>query len=183
MSHNMKKITYCVLAISCTFITMGALNAGAELKIGYIRPQYIFDKYEPYKTAMKELGEYEKEEVDKLQKQGEELQKEFQDAEKRALLMSEEMIQKKREELQKSREDLDKYYDELYNQRTGKLVKEQEKLLQPIINRINEILMKIGKEENYDYIFDAEGPILYADEKYDLSDYLLEELAKDVSSQ
>ena len=183
MSHNSKKIIYCTLAVLFVCITMGAYDAEAELKVGYIRPQYIFDKYEPYKTAMKELGEFEKEQVAELQKQSEELQKEFQDAEKRALLMSEEMIQKKREELQKRREDLDKYYDELYNQRTGKLVKEQEKLLQPIINKINEILMRIGKEENYDYIFDAEGPILYADEKYDLSDYLLEELEKDVSSQ
>ena len=41
----------------------------------------------------------------------------------------------------------------------------------------------IGKEENYDYIFDAEGPVLYANEKYDISDYILEELQKDITSQ
>ena len=132
---------------------------------------------------MKELSEYEKTEVDELQKMGEKLQQDFQDAEKRAMLMSEEMIQKKREELNKQREQLDTFYDELYNQRNGKLMKKQEELLQPIINRINEILMRIGKEEGYDFIFDAEGPVLYADEKYDLSDYLLEELGKDITSQ
>ena len=181
MSRITKLFVLCTLASVC--IISSAKSALAELKIGYIRPQYIFDKYEPYKNAMKELGEFEKEEVDKLKKLGDDFQQEVQEADKKALLMSEEMKQKKTEELQKRREDLDKFYDELYNQRSGKLVKEQERLLQPIINRINEILMRVGKEDGYDYIFDAEGPVLYADEKYDLSDYILEELEKDISSQ
>lgn len=165
------------------FVAMSAVNAFAELKIGYIRPQYIFEKYEPYKDAMKDLGEYEKEEIDKLKKMGDEFQKEVQEADKKALLMSEEMKMKKTIELQKRREELDKFYDDLYNQRNGKLFKKQEDLLQPIINRINEILMRVGKEDGYDYILDAEGPVLYADEKYDLSDYILEELDKDISSR
>lgn len=172
-----------VIILVSAFVAMSAANAFAELKIGYIRPQYIFEKYEPYKNAMKDLGEYEKEEIDKLKKMGDEFQKEVQDAEKKALLMSEEMKMKKTEELQKRREELDKFYDDIYNQRNGKLGKKQEELLQPIINRINEILMRVGKEDGYDYIFDAEGPVLYADEKYDLSDYILEELDKDISSQ
>ena len=181
MSRITKLFVLCTLASA--FLAIGAVNALAELKIGYIRPQYIFDKYEPYKNAMKELGVYEKGEIDKLKKLGDDFQKEVQEADKKALLMSDEMKLKKQVELQKRREDLDKFYDELYNQRSGKLVKEQERLLQPIINRINEILMRIGKEDGYDYIFDAEGPVLYADEKYDLSDYILEELEKDISSQ
>ena len=93
----------------CAFVAMSAVNAFAELKIGYIRPVYIFDKYEPYKDAMKDLGEYEKEEIDKLKKMGDEFQKEFQEADKKALLMSEEMKMKKTVELQKRREELDKF--------------------------------------------------------------------------
>ncbi len=167
----------------CAFVAMSAVNAFAELKIGYIRPVYIFDKYEPYKDAMKDLGEYEKEEIDKLKKMGDEFQKEFQEADKKALLMSEEMKMKKTVELQKRREELDKFYDDIYKKKTGKNFKKKDELIQPIINRINEILMRVGKEDGYDFIFDAEGPVLYADEKYDLSDYILEELDKDISNQ
>jgi outer membrane protein len=182
MSFTTKK---CLAGIFCITVLCTVLSspAFAQLKIGYIRPQYVFSKYEPYKNAQKELEKYEKEEVDKLQKLSEKFQQEVQDAEKRALLMSEEMIQKKRDELQKQREYLDKYYDELYKQPEGRLSKKQAELLQPIINRINEVLMRIGKDEGYDYIFDAEGPLLYANEKYDLSDYLLEELLKDIPSK
>ena len=92
--------------------------------------------------------------------------------------MSEEMIQDKREQLRLEREQLDTFYEELYGE-TGSLAKKQQELIQPIIDNINEVLMRIGKDEGYDLIFDAEGPLLYADEKYDISDYLLEELAKE----
>ena len=181
----MTRITkiFVLSVMASAFVAMSAANAFAELKIGYIRPQYIFTKYEPYKNAMKDLGEYEKEEIDKLKKMGDEFQKEVQETEKKALLMSDEIKMKKQEEFQLRQIELDKFYDDLYNQQNGKLVKKQEELLQPIINRINEILMRVGKEDSYDYIFDAEGPVLYADEKYDLSDYILEELDKDISTQ
>lgn len=158
-------------------------QALAELKIGYIRPQYIFSKYEPYKQAQKQMQDYEKEEVDKLKKQSAEFQKEVQNSEKQALLMSEEMIAKKREELNTRRQNLDQYYDELYKTPDGKLAKKQEELLQPIINHINEVITRTGKEESYDFIFDAEGPLLFANEKYDISDYVLGELQKDITSK
>ncbi|MCE5250057.1 OmpH family outer membrane protein [bacterium] len=174
-----------IMGVLCITVMMTAVSSTvlAELKIGYIRPQYVFSKYEPYKAAQKELEKYEKEKVAELQKSSDKFQLEVQDAEKRALLMSEEMIQKKREELQKTRESLDKQYDDLYRQPDGLLMKKQTELLQPIINRINEVLMKIGKDEGYDFIFDAEGPVLYANEKYDISDYLLEEIQKDIPSK
>ena len=73
---------------------------------------------------------------------------------------------------------------ELYNNESGLLVKRQEELISPIINDINEILNRIGKDEEYDYILDAEqGGVLYANEEHDISDYILEELNKGISSQ
>jgi outer membrane protein len=161
----------------------GALPSLAQMKIAYVRPQYIFSKFEPYKQAQKELQAFEKEEVDKLKKMGEDFQKEVESAEKQELLMSEEMVEKTRRELAARRENLDKYYDELYKSPDGKLAKKQEELLQPVINRINEVLTRVGKEDGYDYIFDAEGPVLFADEKYDISDTILEELQKDVTTK
>ena len=59
--------------------------------------------------------------------------------------------------------------------------------MQPIIDRINEVLMRIAKNEAYDFIFDAtvgsNGTVLFADEKFDISDNILEELQKDISTQ
>ncbi|MFC1606876.1 OmpH family outer membrane protein [Candidatus Latescibacterota bacterium] len=183
MSKFVKTGIIMCYAAAMAILFTAASEAQTPLKIGYIRPQYIFSKYEPYKQAEKELKDYEKEEVDKLKKLGEEFQKEVESAEKQALLMSEEMIDKKRQELATRRENLDQLYDQLYKTPGGKLIKKQEELLQPIISLINEVITRVGKEDGYDYILDAEGPVLFADEKYDISDYLLEELEKDISSQ
>ena len=50
----------------------------------------------------------------------------------------------------------------------------------PINNRINEILNRIGDDEEYDFIFDAnQGNIVYAKDDFDLTDRILEELQKD----
>ena len=165
-------------------ISAFSVSAVAQLKMGYVRPSYIFGKYEPYREAERKIKELEKVEIDKLQKEGESLKKKYEDAQKQAALMSDEMRAAKADELAKQRDALDRAYDELYNNETGLLVKRQEELISPIINDINEILNRIGKDEEYDYILDAEqGGVLYADEKHDISDYILEELNKGISSQ
>ena len=72
-----------VLVITvAVLILMIASPVLAQLKIGYIRPQYIFSKFEPYKEAEKELREYEKTEVNKLKKLEVEYEKERKEAEK-----------------------------------------------------------------------------------------------------
>jgi outer membrane protein len=165
-------------------ISAFSVSAFAQLKIGYVRPSYIFGKYEPYGEAERKIKEFGKAEDDKLQKEGESLKKKYEDAQKQAALMSDEMRAAKAEELAKQRDALDRAYDELYNNESGFLVKKQGELISPIIDEINEILNRIGKEEEYDYILDAEqGGVLYANEKYDISDYILEELNKGISSQ
>lgn len=176
--------TLILFFLTSMIISAFSVSAFAQLKIGYVRPSYIFGKYEPYREAERKIKELEKTEMDKLQKESESLKKKYEDAQKQAALMSDEMRAAKTEELTKQRNALDRAYDELYNTESGLLVKRQEELVSPIIKDINEILNRIGKEEEYDYIFDAEqGGVLFADEKYDISDYILEELNKGISSQ
>ena len=56
-------------------ISVFSVSAFAQLKIGYVRPSYIFGKYEPYREAERKIKELEKMEIDKLQKEGESLKK------------------------------------------------------------------------------------------------------------
>lgn len=165
------------------FLFVSSFSAFAELKIGYIRPKYIFDNYEPYKEAQRKIQEFQKAEMDKIQKESEDLKKKLEDAQKTALLMSEEMKAQKQMELAKQNEALEKAYDEL-TRPGGLLDKKNEELIEPIISDINEILKRVGESEDYDYILDAEmGGVLFADEKYDISEYILEEIKKGISSQ
>ncbi len=179
----MSRITPKIVCVLCVFLFLIASNisALAELKIGYIRPGYILENYEPYKEANRQLMEFQKIEEEKLQKEGEKLRYNVADAQKKALLMSEEILAQTREELSKQKEALDKTYDDLYKP-GGIFEKKQQELVEPIIERVNEVLMRIGKDDGYDYILDAEKGVLFADEKHDISDYILEELKKGTPS-
>lgn len=150
----------------------------AELKIAYIRPQYIFSKYEPYKEAQRQIETYQKTELEKLQKMTGDYQNKVRDTESKAILMTEEILKAKREELQKQKEQLDSIYNDLYR-KDGRLESKQKELLTPILDRINGVIMRIGKNDGYDYILDAEGPVLYANPNHDISDYVLKELEKE----
>ena len=63
---------------------------------------------------------------------------------------------------------------------TGEAVRKNEEIMQPVIDKINAAIAKVGEEERYDYIFDTvAGNILYASpSQTDLTDLVLEELEK-----
>jgi outer membrane protein len=53
-------------------------------------------------------------------------------------------------------------------------------MTKPIIDKINKILEKIGKDEEYDLIMDARmGGVVYAKEKFDLTDRVVKILNKE----
>jgi len=105
-------------------------------------------------------------------------QKKVKETDGKSILMTEEILKSKREELIKQKEQLDSMYNDLYR-KDGKLEAKQKELVTPILDRINGVLMRIGKNDSYDYILDAEGPVLYANPKHDISDYVLKELEKE----
>lgn len=180
--------TILAIAAVTTILFSFGVTAQAQMKLGYIRSEYIFQNYEPYKDAQKQLEEYQKKEYDSLSKLEQDLNKKIEDARAKELLMTPEMKQQKMDELTKQREELERNYEDLMNPDTGRMVKKQGELLQPIINKINEVLMRVAKDGQYDFIFDATtGPqgntILFANEKYDISEKIVEELKKETPAK
>jgi outer membrane protein len=184
LSHKetvMRSQRYLIVLFILSLVSLAAATSpavSAELKIGYIRPQYIFSKYEPYKEAQKQLDDFKKSEDAKLQKMTADYDAQVKDMESKSILMTEEILKTKREELQKQKEQLDSIYNDLYK-KDGRLDSKQKELITPVLDRINTVILRIGKNEGYDYILDAEGSVLYANTTYDMSDYVLQEIAKE----
>ena len=67
----------------------------------------------------------------------------------------------------------------------GEAAKKEMELIQPVYDKINTTIKKIGAAEGYHYIFDVvAGNILYASEDQpDLTDKLLEELNKSLPAK
>jgi outer membrane protein len=66
----------------------------------------------------------------------------------------------------------------------GKFIQKQTELLDPILNKLKYVIEKIAVENNYSIIFDvAAGGLLYAKPSMDITDLVIEEMAKAVEQE
>ena len=153
-----------------------ATSAHAELKVGFINSQEIFVKYKGTEDAQKKFEDEKQrlaEEAEKLQREIEELKGNL---ERQSLLLSEETKAERMAEIEDKEREFQQFYFEAFGEE-GRIVRLNAELTQPIIEKINEILDRIGQEEEYDIIFDvAPGGIVYAREGLDLTPVVLDEL-------
>ncbi len=171
-----------VMGILAVQAVLAVIPVLAQQKFAIVRPDYVLSQYEPYQNAIKQYETFEKSEGDKLQKMADALQKKYEEAQKQAPLMKEEQIQQKSQELERERAQIQKAQEDLLDRQSGRLVKKQEELIQPIFDRFNRVLDRIGQQEGYDFVFNADSEsqtILYADKKHDISDKVLETLKKE----
>jgi len=165
------------MLILLTVIVAVAIAAD-EMKVGFIYSEQIMVEYQEAVDAMKKL---EAEAVE-LQNVYKEMQQDYQtlieDYEKRKLVSSDAWKKQKQKEIITKEQQLQSYQLEHFGQ-DGSIYKKEEEYLGPVLEKINETLKKIGKEEGYAYVFDAsKGTIVYADETLDLTERVLEELKK-----
>jgi outer membrane protein len=147
----------------------------AELKIGFINSEMILQQYQGTKDAeeklKKEYSRWEQEATEK-QKKMKEMKEQL---DKQSLLLSAERKKEIESELERLYIEYNKFLQEKFGQQ-GDAAKKNDELLKPIVEKINVILEKIAKNENYDFIFDARGGVVYAKKAYDLSEKVIQAL-------
>jgi len=171
----MRKVVLAVIGV----IVAGVSLSHAEMKLGYINSEAIFAEYEGTKAAQdkfnKEVAVWEQEASKKQQ----DIKNLKDQIDKQSLLLSAERKKTLEDSLNQKMVTYQKFLQEKFGQKGEALVKNEE-LTKPIIEKINRIIEKIAKDENYDYIFDARaGGIVYAKKVYDLNQRVLETLNKD----
>jgi len=166
------------LIIILLFIGLGWNNGMTQTKIRYINSQRILAEYPEAQAVQKKLDEiragYEKEYNDMIQRY-ENLVKEI---ENQSLLLSPEKKAEKEQEAQQLGLQIEQYkYEKLGPQ--GELYKKNMELTQPLYDKIDQIIQKVGEAEDYDYILDVvQGVVLYSKPMYDITNRIIEELNK-----
>ncbi|MFH0919148.1 MAG: OmpH family outer membrane protein [Fibrobacterota bacterium] len=170
---------YSTTALALAFaLTFSAAAFAKDMKIGFIRSDIIFQQFKGTKDAQekydKEVAKWEKEASEKEKKI-----KELQDQlDKQGLLMSEEKKKNQNEQINQMKVEYQQFVYKVFGQ-GGDALKKNTEFTKPILKRINAILDEIGKNENYDFIFDATaGGVVFAKEANDLSDRIVKELNK-----
>ncbi|MDO5577352.1 MAG: OmpH family outer membrane protein, partial [Fibrobacter sp.] len=159
-------------------LTMGVSTSWAQ-KIGFINSEMIFTEYEGTKAAQAKFNK----EVEKWEAEASKQQKEIKDLkeqlDKQSLLLSNDRKKEMEDSLNQKMVNYQKFLQDKFGQK-GEALTKNEELTKPIIEKINKIIEKIAKDENYDYIFDARaGGVIFAKEDYNLSKRVLAELGKE----
>jgi len=167
----MKKLL--ILAV-LLFLT---IPVSAQLKIGYIDSDFLRKQLTDFQDVDKKMDTYVKEWNDEIAKLEKTFKDKYDDYDKRKLLLSDQ----KRVELEKELTTLEAKFNELRNTKYGpggEFQKKQEELLKPVLDKVNKAVKKVAQENNFDFIFDRSGDILfiYAKEDYDVTNLVLEKL-------
>lgn len=159
-------------------------TAYGQQQIGYIDSEYILERMPEYESVQQQLdrltGQWEAE-IEEQRAQAEELRQEYQ---ARELLYTEAEREKKLQEIEAADREVEQLRQQYFGQE-GELYSEQQRLLRPIQERVLEAVEQVAEAEGFDYVFDKSGEVLfmYAQEQYDLSERVLEELGIDVDAQ
>lgn len=149
-----------------------------DLKIGYVDSERIRVEYKVYADAQKKLNqiteEWRKQALDK-RAEGDQLMSTY---ESQKLLLSDQRRAEMEEKIKQKYAEFEAFVQE-FSAPGGKLDQKTQEVLKPILDKINGMLEKIGREEGYDFIFDIQLGIVYANDQYDLTDKVLEELGKE----
>lgn len=153
-------------------------SAQAQMKIGYIDSEKILNEYKPYQDAQQEFQRYEEElsrEITKRQNEFEKMQENF---ERQALLLSEKRKQEEQQAIMQKGQDLRRFVQEATDPQRGRLAQKSAELSEPIIRKVNEIITQVSEDEGYDFVFNS-AALAFAKEEHNLTDKILEALAKD----
>lgn len=151
-------------------------DAGTGLKIAFVNGDSILMNYSEFRTASESLEVKQRDAEDLLQVKGAELEKEIMAYQRKAqsgtLSRNEMEVQERR--LGAKQEALMNERDQISNA----LLSETTEINTRLQKIIKEKLEEIKKQEGYDFILSymPGGPILVADEKYDITTRVLEAL-------
>jgi len=173
---KVQKILGIILVMS--FVVLAGWNNSYAQKIRYINSQRILTEYPEAQEIQKKLDEIRKGYEDEYNKMLQEYDNLMKEIENQSLLLSPEKKAEKEKQAQELSMKIEKYrYEKLGPQ--GEFYRKNMELTQPLYDKIDQVIQKIGNEEGYDYILDVvQGVVLFAKPEYDITDRVLEELNK-----
>jgi outer membrane protein len=161
--------------ILCAILVAPSVLA-ADLKIGFIDSDQIFERYQKTKVLQEEFNR----EVQDLSKTAKEKKGEIDDLQKKLDSQSQMLSEAKKDEqnqlLQKKISEYEAFVQSNWGP-NGKISKLNEEYLRPIIDRVHNIVTLIGNEEGFSLILDAaDGNVVYGDKSLDLTERVLTSL-------
>ena len=167
-----------IISLGCLLLLSFANVANAQVKIGYVNSDRILAEFEEAKEAQSKLDV----EARKLEKQYNDMLVKLDSLSKayelQKLVMSEARRKDKEMEIGQLQRSIQEFQVTKMGP-DGEIYKKQAELVGPVLEKIKQVIQKVGADSKYDYIFDTvAGNILYAEPAHDLTDKVLYELKR-----
>ena len=166
-----------------TILTLALASlAFADVKIGYVDSNEIMSNFDEVRQVQADL-----------EKEQRRLESEFnelvfgldslkQDYDRQRLLMSDTRRNEKENEMANKEKSVQKFQLDKFGPE-GEIYRIQNELLKPVLAKIDAAIQKVGSERGYDFILDAmSGALLYALDSHNLTEDVMDELAKATGS-
>jgi outer membrane protein len=164
----MKKI----IAICC-FVLLVGVTASAQ-KIGFIDTDYILASIPEYKAAQAEIDKLSVDWQKEIEAKYSEIDKLYKAYQADAILLTDDMKKKRENEIINKEKEV----KDLQKQRfgvDGELFKKRQELVKPLQDKVYNAVKTTAERKGLGIIFDKAGQIaiLYANQKYDMSEEVL----------
>jgi outer membrane protein len=178
MRKTLTKALVAVLLGGLLWCLLPSTGMAQLLKVGYVDVVRLKKEYKEYMDAE---AKFEKM-MAIWQAQADSMQSEMKDLsdklDKPSPLLTEQGKNDIREKLLVKQNEYQMFVNQVMGQ-DGEAAKKEEELSKPLIDKINTVIKLIALKGNYTFVLDSTaGSVLYADEKYDLTDQVLAELNK-----
>ncbi|MBE2281243.1 MAG: OmpH family outer membrane protein [Ignavibacteriaceae bacterium] len=154
-----------------------SLQISAQSKIGYVDSDAIMGQLPDAQDARTQLDELIREWQSELTRLQSEWKTKYDDYERRKLMLSDQARAEIEAQLIQMEKEIVSYREKKFGT-NGELFQKQDELMKPVQNKVFNLIQKIAKDENYDFILDRSGGVLvlYAKEEHDITAKVLQEL-------
>ena len=155
-------------------LLLAGVLAAQDIRVAHVDSKVIF---ESYTATSKAQTEYDKQ-VAKWEQKANIMQEELasikERLDKQALILSDEKKRSLEADYDKKESELKSFIDEIYG-KSGKLVKENEKISAPIIKTIRKTINDLAIDEGYDMVLDrASGAVIFWKPEHDLTQKVID---------
>lgn len=171
--------TFGVAALGLLIVLSSFAPASAkEMRLGYVDSDRILDSFDDYRDARQKLQEEERTYISRAQAMENVVKQMAEELDQQSLMLSQDAKQERISKLREKQTELENYRREIWGE-GGKLYSRNLELSRPVLDKINTAIEKVGRDESYDFVFDAASAnIVYALPEHDLTDKVLEQLKK-----
>lgn len=177
----MKKPTFIWITAAVVLAMFHQPRAYSQaLKIGYVNSSKILQEYPEAQEVNKRLDAMAQQWQSELESMSKEFETKYQDYKKKEALMTDTERRAAQEDLSILQQKGVTFRDDKFGS-NGKLAAATDSLLGPVKKKVLKVIEQAAKEEKLQFIFDRNDQItvlLYGDEKFDYTNYIIDKLKR-----